>query len=419
MRVLMLTPGLPQPTGSGAVIRTWYILRHLVEQMGADVQVVTFGSDDGAPVAEPLPERVTASVLPAPVRDWRRRLAVLGGSTRPDLADRLWTPDAQTRVQLATQRGGVDLIYVGGLEVARYALEVRRQRGSAGPAIVLDEFNAEWLLQQRAAATDWRAPRRWPVAAYSAIQWRRLKRFERAACLAADGLVAVSAADAVALAVLDPALAPALVPNGVDVRRYAPVDPDTPGLPRFDLLFSGTMDYRPNIDAVAWLTRAVWPRLRQQWPALTLGLVGQRPTAAVRAHGLRAGITVTGAVPDDRPYLWGATAYVVPMRYGGGVRLKLLNALAAGRPVVSTTMGAEGIAVEHGRDVLLADTPAQWQRQLERVLGEPALRAHLGQAGQATAVRYDWSVLVRRFGAVYERALARRDGRPLAPAGTL
>lgn len=414
----MLTPGLPQPTGSGAVIRTWYILRNLVEQMGAEVQVVTFGSDDGAPVAEPLPERVTASVLPAPVRDWRRRLAVLGGSTRPDLADRLWTPDAQTRVQLATQRGGVDLIYVGGLEVARYALEVRRQRGATGPAIVLDEFNAEWLLQQRAAATDRRAPRRWPVAAYSAVQWRRLKRFERAACLAADGLVAVSAADAAALAVLDPALTPTLIPNGVDVRRYAPVVPDTPGLPRFDLLFSGTMDYRPNIDAVAWLARSVWPGLRQQWPTLTLGLVGQRPTAAVRALGLRAGITVTGAVPDDRPYLWGATAYVVPMRYGGGVRLKLLNALAAGRPVVSTTMGAEGIAVEHGRDVLLADTPAQWQRQLERVLSEPALRAHLGQAGQTTAVRYDWSVLVRRFGAVYERALARRDGRPLASAGT-
>jgi glycosyltransferase involved in cell wall biosynthesis len=414
----MLTPGLPQPTGSGAAIRNWYMLRYLVEQMGAEVQIVTFGADEGAPVGEPLPERVTATVLSAPARGRRRRLAVLAGSTQPDLADRLWTPDAQTRVQLATRRGGVDVIHVGGLEVGRYALELRQQRGDGGPAIVLDEFNAEWLLQQRAAATDRHTLRRWPVAVYSALQWRRLKRFERAVCLAADSVVAVSTADAAALSALDPSLAPAVIPNGVDVRRYAPVDPDMPGLPRFDLLFSGTMDYRPNVDAARWLVGTVWPRLRQQWPALSLGLVGQRPTAAVHALGLQPGVAVTGAVPDDRPYLWGATTYVVPMRYGGGARLKLLNALAAGRAIVATTMGAEGVAVQHGRDVLLADTPAQWQRQLERVLGEPELRARLGQAALATALRYDWGALVRHVGPVYERALARRAGRPLAPSWT-
>lgn len=410
MRVLMLTPGLPQPTGAGAAIRTWHLLRYLVDRLGAQVQVLTFGAGAPAQAGEPLPEGVAVTVLEAPARAWRRRLAVLAGSTWPDLADRLWSPEAQARVLWAVQRGGVDVVHVGGLEVGRYALEVARQRPAAGgPAIVLDEFNAEYVLQRRAWQTDRRVVRRWPQAAYSAAQWWRLRRFERAVCRAADALVCVSPDDQAALLALDPALRPAVIPNGVDTERYAPRDPATPGLPRFDLVFSGTLDYRPNVDAAVWLGRSVWPLLRARWPELTLGLVGQRPAPAVRALGALPGVMVTGPVPDDRPYLWGAGLYAVPMRYGGGVRLKLLNALAAGCPVVSTAMGAEGVGVEHGRHLLLADRPEQWVRQVGRLLTEPELRARLAEAGRALVeARYQWRALVEAVGPVYEQALARR-----------
>jgi glycosyltransferase involved in cell wall biosynthesis len=242
------------------------------------------------------------------------------------------------------------------------------------------------------------------------VQWWRLRRFERAACRAADALVCVSAEDAAALRALDRGLRPVVIPNGVDTERYAPVDPATPGLPRFDLVFSGTLDYRPNVDAALWLAEAVWPALRARFPELTLGLVGQRPAPVVRALGGRPGIMVTGPVPDDRPYLWGAGLYAVPMRYGGGVRLKLLNALAAGCPVVSTAMGAEGVAVVAGRDLLLADEPADWVRAVGRVLEEPGLRAALAIAGRALVRRhYEWRTLTARFGAVYEAARRRHE----------
>jgi glycosyltransferase involved in cell wall biosynthesis len=146
-------------------------------------------------------------------------------------------------------------------------------------------------------------------------------------------------------------------------------------------------------------------------PGLTLGLVGQRPAAAVRALAALPGVMVTGAVPDDRPYLWGAGLYAVPMRYGGGVRLKLLNALAAGCPVISTRMGAEGVAVTHGREVLLADRPEQWLRMVLRLRSEPGLRERLVQAGRAMVeAHYDWRTLVTAFGPVYAAALARRAG---------
>jgi glycosyltransferase involved in cell wall biosynthesis len=405
----MLTPGLPQPTGAGGAIRNWHVLRHLVEGLGARVQLLTFGDDGSLPGSEALPEGVAVTALEPPAHGPKRRLGVLAGSTRPDLADRLWSPEAQTRLLWAVQRTGVDVVHVGGLELGRYALEAQRHRpAGGGPAIVLDEFNAEYMLQRRAYLIDRRSPRRWPQAAYSAAQSARLRRFERNVCRAADGLVCVSPDDRTALTALDPALRPTIIPNGVDTDRYAPADPATPGLPRFDLLFSGTLDYRPNVDAAVWLARTVWPRLRARWPELTLGLFGQRPAPAVRALGALPGVIVTGPAPDDRPYLWGAGVYAVPMRYGGGVRLKLLNALAAGCPVISTTMGAEGIAVEHGRDLLLADRPEDWVRQVGRLLAEPELRARLIAAGRALVeTGYQWRALVRDFGPVYEAALRR------------
>ena len=409
MRVVMLTPGLPQPTGAGAAIRNWHILRYLVDDLGARVRVIAFGEPGEPAPAEPLPAGVEATVLPRPVRDRRRRLGVLASSRWPDLADRLWIPEAQARLVWQVLQGGTDLVQIEGLELGRYGLEIIRHRPPGGwPAVVFDAHNAEYVLQRRAAATDARMPRRWPAAAYSLVQWQRLRRFERDLCRAADRVVCVSDKDAAALSALGLASPPTVITNGVDTARYHPAPAGAADLPRFDLLFSGTFDYRPNVDAALWLARAVWPVLRARVPPATLGLVGRRPAPAVQALAHLPGVTVTGAVPDDRPYLWGAGIYAVPMRYGGGVRLKLLTALAAGCPVLSTSMGAEGTAVVPDRDLLVADTPAAWVAASLRLLRDADLRARLAVAGRALVEeRYDWSRLVRAFAPVYEAALHR------------
>lgn len=416
MRVLMLTPGLPGPTGSGAAIRNWYILTYLVEQLGASVELMTFAEPDSPIGREALPAAVTLTVMPPPSRDWRRRLRVLALAGRPDLADRLWTPEAQAQLGWRLLDGQIDLLHIGGLELGRYLFELTAELSPRRwPAVVVDEYNAEYVLQWRAWATDCRRPARWPQALYSAVQWWRLRAFERAVGRAADGLVCVSVEDAAALRRLDPTLTPTIIANGVDTVRYAPIRPTTPGLPRFDLLFSGTLDYRPNIDAACWLVEAVWPALWAARPGLTLGLVGQRPAPAVRALAERPGVIVTGPVADDRPYLWGAGIYVVPMRYGGGIRLKLLNALAAGCAVISTTMGAEGVPVVHGRDLLLADRPEQWLRAIDRLLDEPSLRVQLSAGGQALVrQQFDWQQLVGGLAPVYQQALARRRAASVA-----
>jgi glycosyltransferase involved in cell wall biosynthesis len=169
-------------------------------------------------------------------------------------------------------------------------------------------------------------------------------------------------------------------------------------------VFSGTLDFRPNIDAVAWFTREVLPRIRLRCPGARLLVVGKRPAPVLRTLAMDGATVIVGEVPDARPYIAGATVYVVPMRIGGGVRLKLLEALALEAAVVSTPMGAEGVAGLRGDEhCLLAADPERFADAVLRLLADQALGRRLGAAGRSLVrARYDWTAIVPRLEAVYE-----------------
>jgi glycosyltransferase involved in cell wall biosynthesis len=194
----------------------------------------------------------------------------------------------------------------------------------------------------------------------------------------------------------------AIVPNGVDTDVFAPgavAEATQPGC----IVFTGTLDYRPNVDAALWFVREVLPLIRAQQPAAHLLLVGRSPSPAVRALHDGAAVRVLPDVPDVRPFIAGAATYVVPMRIGGGVRLKLLEALAMQAAVVSTQMGAEGMPDLRGDEhLLLADTPRAFAAAVLRLLDDAALRQRLGAAGRTLAQRYDWRAIVPRLEQVYQ-----------------
>jgi glycosyltransferase involved in cell wall biosynthesis len=359
----------------------------------------------------------TIVTLPAPRRSLQRRLATLALSARADLAERLWSPVFARRLQELLARGRYDIVQGEGLELARYLLLLDRAPG-AGPLLVFDDHNAEYVLQRRAAATDLRQPRRWPRAAYSLAQWGRLRRFERQLLRACDLTVCVSEADARALQALAPERPLVVAPNGVDTEYYAP--PRAPAAragaapPRFDLAFSGAFDYRPNVDAALWFVEEVWPLLRAR--QLRLALIGRNPVPEVTRLVGREGVVVTGSVADDRPYFAGARVYIVPMRYGGGARLKLLNALAMGCAVVATGAGCEGVAVRDGEHLLIADGAAAFAAAIARLLDDPNLCARLGAAGRGFVQReYDWAGIAARLEAGYEAAFRIRESPPASP----
>lgn len=405
MKILFLTPQVPYPPRQGAALRNWGLISGLATRH--EVAVLSFlapplplsppsGEMKGGGAA-PVKELCRIETVQFPVRTLRDRLRDMLTTGLPDMALRLASEAYAQHLADWLAQEPFDVAHIGGIEMAPYldVIEEARQR----PLVVFDNLNCEYLLQKRAFLTDMRALGRWPGAAYSFVQWRRLRRYEAQVCRRAGRVLAVSQADAAALQALVSGLDVTVVPNGVDTQTYTPT-PTHSHTPT--LIFTGTMDFRPNVDAVLWFARKVLPRVRAEVPEAHFVVVGQRPHR--RLDGLRSdsAITLTGWVEDVRPYIAQAAVYVAPLRIGGGTRLKLLEAMAMGKPVVATRLGAEGYPVTHERELLLADAPADFAAAVVGLLRTPERQAQLGRAGRAFVERwYDWRVIVPRVEAAY------------------
>jgi glycosyltransferase involved in cell wall biosynthesis len=195
------------------------------------------------------------------------------------------------------------------------------------------------------------------------------------------------------------------VPTGVNVEYFAP--PEQSHI-EWDMVFPGAMDWLPNVDGVRWFTSEVLPRIRAQRPGTTLVLAGRNPAPAVLAEARRDPLLkVTGTVPDIRPYLWNSAVAIVPLRVGGGTRLKIYEAMAAGVPVVSTHVGAEGLAVTEGRDILLADDPARFAAHCLELLESAPIRAAQSKHARELSANFSWN----RVAALFEDILRNAAGR--------
>jgi sugar transferase (PEP-CTERM/EpsH1 system associated) len=401
MHILLLTPQLPYPPHQGTSLRNYNLIAQLAKRH--QVEVLSFlDEDQSLTAAAPLLEICSwIEVVPTPKRTTMKRVGQLVGSRLPDMAWRLWSPHYWERLTRRLTEVQFDVVQIEAIELAPYlsAIEAARPR----PLIVFDEHNCEWRLQQRAFLTDVRIPWRWPAAVYSLVQWRRLRRYEREICRRVDKVVAVSEADRQGILAVAPGVSITVVPNGVDLEEYG----DYQGPQEcFDLVFTGKMDFRPNVDAMLWFCDHVLPLIRRERPSVRLAIVGQRPHPRLERLRRVEGITLTGWVPDVRPYLAGATVYIAPLRVGGGTRLKLAQAMAMGCAIVATSLAAEGFPVESGKHLLLADTPREFAIAVVQLLDKPALRDRLGTEARTLArLRYGWEQLVPQLEEVYRSGL--------------
>lgn len=394
VKILFLTPRFPYPLDGGTNLRNFRLMQAAATEH--EVSLLSFldrpiRTQDLEPV-QALCRRVELRSAPVHRAAWR--IATTLGSPLPDMAYRRWSPRFAGALRSFLDEERPDVVDVEGIEMARYLPLCE------GVGRVLGEHNVEYLLQARIRDVDRRHPRRWPRAAYSLVQAHKLARFERAACGLADRVVAVSREDAAALARLQPSGRYAVVPNAVDTAAYPDQrdEPERPGL-----LFTGTFDFRPNADAIAWFLDEIFPRVRARHAAARVWVVGRGPSRALVARGqIDSAIAVTGAVDRLDPYWERASVYVLPMRTGGGVRFKALEAMAAGVPIVSTRLGMEGIGAEPERHYLAADSADAFARAVERLLDDAALRARLAiEARRLVRERYDWRAVAPALLAVY------------------
>ncbi len=385
MNILVLTPYIPYPPNFGGSVRIFHLIRQL-HRLGHAVDLLSFQEErsSGDPRGlEPVCRTITLI---------RRRVSGKRGCQLASLVSARsfqWLFHRSAALQQALDRlvreQGTDLILVEFSQMAGY-------RFPAGVPVVLDEHNVEFDLLARMATREGSLPRR----LYNRIEAAKFRREELSACRAAALTLVTSPRDGEVLQQHLPGLRTAVITNGVDCDSFArPAGPRQPDA----AVFVGATHYFPNEDGVLFFLREIAARVRQLRPAFRFAVVGGRPPPSLTSQ--RADwLDVTGYVDDVRPFLWNASVFVVPLRMGGGTRFKIVEAFAAGVPVVSTRLGAEGLPVEDGRELLLADEPDAFADAVARVLADPVLGARLAQNGLAFVRRYfDWAVIGDRLDA--------------------
>jgi len=271
--------------------------------------------------------------------------------------------------------------------------------GNRLPALVVDSHNIDYDLARQYARAGGVVRR-----LYAAANWRKLRWEELTTYRDADGVYLCSVADQRRLLDEVPGAGTLVIPNAADVQYYQPRTTDPPSDSR-TVVFFGHLSYFPNIDGLTYFVQKIWPRIAEMQPKARLKIIGAQAPRSVQAL-VRPGVELTGFVSDLRPHLAEAAVVVVPLRLGGGTRLKIVEAMAMGKAIVSSTLGAEGIEAVPGRDLLVEDQPAAFADAVSGLLAEPSLAARIGQSARQLAVqRYAWSGAARALEDFYREIL--------------
>jgi glycosyltransferase involved in cell wall biosynthesis len=396
MKLLFLAPKIPWPATDGARIAIYESIRHMSAR-GHQTAFLGFGNQDAADEfrvragilwAKAIPHNTSTDYLQA-------LLAILSPLPYTALKYRSGAMTAAIRAAFNEER--FDLVQLEGTHMAHYLGVVQR----LGAPAVLRLHNVESILAERYARTAF-----FPLNLYVRLQAGRMRAFETRACKQADLCVAITREDADRVLRLATDAAVTVSPAGVDLERYYPQpmseEPNT-------LVFVGGLDWPPNADAVRWFRAEIWPRILREEPGARWIVVGKSPPNDILhwAEETRS-IQVTGFVEDVRPYLNSAAVVVVPLRSGGGMRLKILEAMAAGKVVVSTPLGAEGIAARNGEEIVLANADRSFAAEVIRMLRDSSERKRIAKAAHTFAEGFAWGPIAAALDGEYQALLGTR-----------
>jgi polysaccharide biosynthesis protein PslH len=395
MHILWIKTELLHPVDKGGRIRTYQMLR----QLRREHRITYLALDDGAGGAQAV-ERASEychDLVAVPFATRAKRTTGFYWELLQNLASPLPYAVAKYRSPALTRElrrlvagGDVDVI------VCDFLFPSLNVPSSLGPPTVLFQHNVEAAIWERHAQVASHPVKR----LYMREQWRRMRAFEGRECRRFDKVVAVSQEDCGVLERAYGLRAVEEVPTGVDTDFFRPGNAVTRS--SNEIVFTGSMDWLPNEDAVAWFADAILPRIRAEVPDARFTIVGRTPSQPVldlaRAH---RDITVTGSVPDVRPYMERAAAFVIPMRVAGGTRLKVYEAMGMEIPIVSTTIGIEGLPVRHDVELLVADEPEAFAAAVVRLLREPPLGTRLAtNAARRVRAEFGWREVASRFASI-------------------
>jgi glycosyltransferase involved in cell wall biosynthesis len=394
MRILFVAPKIPWPATDGGRIAIYELVRHMTER-GHQASFLGFGSPQAADELRAHAGLQWARAVPHDTATNPAMALANLFSPLPYTASKYKSGAMSDAIRLAFQEDIFDLVQLENTHMAHYLGLVQRHNLPA----VLRLHNVESLLAERYARTV--AP---PFSWYVNLQARRMARFETRACEQASLCLAITDEDADRIRRMAPDAQVAVSPAGVDLERYSPQSmSEEPGT----LISIGSLNWPPNVDSMRWFRSEIWPRVLKEEPTARWLVVGKDPpTDILRWPEEDRSITVTGFVDDVRPFLHRGSIVVVPLRSGGGMRLKILEAMAAGKAVLSTPIGAEGIPARSGEEIVLAPPDRTFAAEAVRLLRQDADRKRIGKSARAWVERYGWNrvaeALEREYAALLE-----------------
>ena len=393
-KLLFLSHRIPYPPDKGDKIRAWHILRHLMQSYEVFVGCLVDDPADWAHVPALRARCADLGCFPLNPRWQKLRALSRLRPGKPLTLDYFHSPRLLRWVLDTIERERIDRIFVFCSAMVPYVID------AAGAHRVLDFIDAD-----SSKWTEYAERSRWPMNWVWAREGRTLLRFERLAARSFDHSLFVSEDELLHFRSLVPESVgrTSFISNGVDFRHFSPSHPFDDPFPTGGarIVFTGAMDYRPNIDAVSWFAREVMPALRDRGPPPGFWIVGANPAEEVRRLAALPGVHVTGRVPDTRPYLAHADVVVAPLRIARGIQNKVLEAMAMGRPVVATPQAFQGIRAEPGHDLLIADDAASLARRVTEVLD--GLHPMLGRRARSMVeTRYDWSTTLAPLDTIWQ-----------------
>ncbi|HTT25173.1 MAG TPA: glycosyltransferase family 4 protein [Candidatus Sulfotelmatobacter sp.] len=393
MRILWVKAGKLLPVDTGGKIRSYNILRHLSRKH--QVKLLSYyGGDRDLSYENSMGETLPGShaiYTGAPEGTIRQSVDYVCNlaSGVPYAVKKFTAPAVRQTVALGLAEKQFDVAVCDFLSAS-----LNFPERSETPCILF-QHNVEHVLWKRMAETESNPVRK---LSYS-IEASKMIRYEKATLRKFDHVIAVSQQDREEMLKLDSACRITVVPTGVDTEQYRPVSTACGDPPV--IVFTGSMDWEANIDAMEHFCQQIWPTMLSTFPNARLQIVGRNPHARV-LRLQSASVEVTGKVASVRDYLAPATVVIVPLRIGGGTRLKIFEAMAMGKAVVSTSIGAEGLDVTDGRDILIADSPEVFASRLVELLRNEGLRRAYENAAASLAARYDWSEISESFANVLQ-----------------
>ncbi len=405
MRILWVKMGGLWPINSGGRLRSYHIINELSHDN--DVTVLTTHTINENPqdlrLHLPACKSVNSRLFCPPKSSSWGFLLSLASSWMSRLPVDMYKhqfPELQSEVELLLGSGNFDVC------IADFMTAVPNVSMTGTTPVVFFSHNVEYMIWQRLRDNE----TSWLKRLLLSIEWRKMRRAEMHACNVAKATIAVSASDAKKLqeissnAQIDP------VNTGVDIDYFKA---DTTAVKKpFAIVFSGSMDWFPNEDAMLYFMKEVLPKVQAEIPETSMSIVGRNPSERLRTAAILAGVEVTGTVPDIRPWLDKAAVYIVPLRIGGGTRLKIYEALSMGMAVVSTTIGAEGLSLIDDVHLLRADTSEKFARNIVTLLKYPAMRTSFGEAGRLLMEEnYGWSKIAHQFETLCRAALDEKPAR--------